>query len=186
MSKTCFRLGPLPSLWIVWLLEGVDLLQLERFKMSKHQKTQKIKNTFNTNEFNIFESFLVTSWGVARSFAKYVLEVICLWWYMILKAWDSTYTLFKLSSNEKFKLYWETVMGAGIQHTLLFTPEFSEDSLQIFRLFSLSVVFLQKRFSLCRFCCLTKLNEAFPLVGVLGNTEESLQFAIISQTPIGG
>ena len=80
--------------------------------MSKHQKTQKIKNTFNTNEFNIFESFLVTSWGVARSFAKYVLEVICLWWYMILKAWDSTYTLFKLSSNEKFKLYWETVMGA--------------------------------------------------------------------------
>ena len=46
--------------------------------MSKHQKTQKIKNTFNTNEFNIFESFLVTSWGVARLFAKYVLEVICL------------------------------------------------------------------------------------------------------------
>lgn len=106
---------------------------------------------------------------------------------MILKAWDSTYTLFKLSSNEKFKLYWETMMGTGIQNTLLFIPKLSEDSLQIFRLFfSLSVVFLQKRLSLCRFCCLTKLNEAFPLVGILGNTEESLQFAIISQTPTGG
>lgn len=45
-----------------------------------------------------------------------------------MKAWDSTYTLFKLSSNEKFKLYWETVMGTGIQNTLLFIPKLSEDS----------------------------------------------------------
>lgn len=41
---------------------------------------------------------------------------------------------------------------------------------------------MQERFSLYRFCCFIKLNKAFPYFSVLGSTEKSFQFAIISQT----